>query len=149
MNSADGDIFGRCSICDSSLKSYSDDCYQFTIDCKIYSQNVIYNKGSYSSMRRYRSLRDEYIFSIKRVMVELRIPDAIGRRRIHVVRQFGKGKRKFDRGNLIGGCKPLLDAMRACSFIVDDTVLMIEDHYSQVKSKNGSDSCVIYAENMY
>jgi hypothetical protein len=39
----------------------------------------------------------------------------------------------LDKGNLIGGCKPLLDALVRLGLLVDDSPEWLDDHYRQVK----------------
>ena len=43
--------------------------------------------------------------------------------------------RKLDYGNLVGGCKPLLDALKHAKLIVDDSPDWIADSYKQEKGK--------------
>ncbi len=50
-------------------------------------------------------------------------------RRVFVYRLLGKGSREYDRGNLVGGSKPLLDAMVNAGLLVDDSAAHCEDHY--------------------
>ena len=45
--------------------------------------------------------------------------------------------RLLDYGNLVGGCKPLLDAMKLSGLIVDDAPKWINDEYFQEKCKRG------------
>jgi hypothetical protein len=40
-------------------------------------------------------------------------------------------KRTLDFGNLVGGCKPLLDALKRAGLIVDDSPEWIKDGYTQ------------------
>jgi hypothetical protein len=59
------------------------------------------------------------------------IPPAVGRRRL-VITRYCKSKRYLlDRGNLVGGCKPLLDAAIIRGLIKDDTEDALDDHYQQ------------------
>lgn len=58
-------------------------------------------------------------------------PGARVKRRVTLVRIIGPRQRAFDRSNLIGGCKPVWDAMVRVGMLVDDTPLDLEDHYDQ------------------
>lgn len=79
----------------------------------------------------YRRFRDGYEFLFRAWRVREEIPLPARRRRVVITRHFsGQGKRR-DRGNLIGGCKPLLDAMILAALIVDDRESDVEDHYKQ------------------
>ncbi len=67
------------------------------------------------------------------------VPAALKYRRVIVTRVYGKGKRPYDSGNLIGGCKPLLDTLTNFGAIYDDKDLWCESHYRQEKSLDGLD----------
>lgn len=56
----------------------------------------------------------------------LRIPPE--KRRIAITRH---GTKLLDYGNLVGGCKPLLDALVAEGVLYDDSPAWVEDHYQQ------------------
>lgn len=72
------------------------------------SQNVL--KRRYRSPHAYKKLRSQLQQWVMVGMVNGGIPPAEGRRRL-VIQRYARGKRYLlDRGNLIGGCKPLLDA---------------------------------------
>lgn len=59
------------------------------------------------------------------------IPKATGRRRLEITR-FIRGKKYWlDRGNLVGGCKPLLDAAVHAGLLIDDREDHLDDHYDQ------------------
>lgn len=49
-------------------------------------------------------------------------------------RNWGKGKRQFDQANLIGGFKPLIDAMIKVGLIADDSPDLFKGYYKQKKS---------------
>ncbi len=89
-------------------------------------------------MRRYRNPHkyDQLLASWQKVIGDLmmvgRIPRAAGRRRLEIVRYYRAEKYRLDRGNLVGGCKPVLDAAVRCGLIVDDREEHLDDHYRQV-----------------
>jgi hypothetical protein len=57
-------------------------------------------------------------------------------RRVTVtIRRYSPGR--LDRGNFIGGCKALLDALRHEGVIVDDSEAWLDDHYEQHECKRG------------
>jgi hypothetical protein len=62
------------------------------------------------------------------------------RRRL-VIERHSSGR--LDRGNLIGGCKPLLDALRDEGAIRDDSEDWLDDSYVQVKAGRGYARTVI------
>lgn len=89
-------------------------------------------------MRRYRNRHkyDQLLASWEKVIADLmmvgRIPKAGGRRRLEIVRYVREEKYRLDRGNLVGGCKPVLDAAVRCGLIVDDREEHLDDYYRQV-----------------
>lgn len=100
------------------------------------SQNVVSgNKGSRGAKAKYKKYRSDYEILIRAWMNELKIPDAKSRRRISIIRLYAGRSKRMDRGNMIGGCKPLLDAMTRTGLIVDDREEFLEDHYYQTRSE--------------
>jgi hypothetical protein len=63
-------------------------------------------------------------------------------------RYYGKRKRPFDRGNLAGGMKPLLDELVSAGWLVDDSPKFCQDHYAQEKSPSGSDYILVTLEDI-
>lgn len=124
-----------CGSCGQELPS-AGKSWEFTLGIAPPSQNVVSgNKGGYAARAAYKKFRGDYVLLLQAWKNELAIPDAEGRRRIHITRLYsGRGK-KMDRGNLIGGCKPLLDAMTRVGLIVDDKEEFLEDHYYQRRAK--------------
>ena len=53
-----------------------------------------------------------------------------------VIHRFCAGKR-LDRGNFIGGCKPILDALTQTNIIRDDAEEFLEDRYEQHSAPPG------------
>jgi hypothetical protein len=97
------------------------------------SQNEIAgNKGDFASRRRYKKYRDDYGWLLKSWARE--IPPPAGRRRVIVTRYYAGRGRRYDKGNLIGGCKPLLDAMVLAGLLIDDCEEDVEDHYGQERA---------------
>jgi hypothetical protein len=52
-----------------------------------------------------------------------------------VFRRYSQGT--LDKGNLIGGCKPILDALVLEGLIYDDSIEWLDDAYEQHKAKKG------------
>lgn len=78
------------------------------------------------------------------------IPSATGKRRIEITRYLaappaakratGRGSPQLlDYGNLVGGCKPLLDALVLAKLLLDDSPRNLIDHYRQVISDYATD----------
>jgi hypothetical protein len=62
---------------------------------------------------------------------------ATGKRRLVITRYWAAGCRAFDFVNLVGGCKPLVDAIKCAGWLRDDTPRWVDDWYKQVKSDDG------------
>lgn len=130
-----------CSRCDQPLPK-SDRSWSFFVPLEPPSQNKISgNKGR--SRYKYKDIRDNYRMLFENQMILLDIPPATVRRRVLVTRIFTGRSRRFDFGNLVGGCKPLLDAMTLVGMILDDKELYLEDHYYQERSDEGGAHIVI------
>jgi hypothetical protein len=99
------------------------------------SQNsVAQNKGNYRARKRYAKIRDDYILLLKNAKQRLSIPDARHLRRVVITRLYsGRGQAR-DRANIVGGCKPLLDAMHLSGLLVDDAEEFVQDFYRQARS---------------
>ena len=126
-----------CGSCGQELPP-AGKSWLFALSLSPPSQNAVSgNKGSYVAKAKYRKYRDDYEILLRAWMNELKIPDAVARRRVSVTRRYSGRSQKMDRGNLIGGCKPLLDAMTRVGLIVDDNEEFLEDHYYQRRAKEG------------
>ena len=134
----------RCGSCKQLLPVYGK-FWQFTLSLEPPSQNTVSgNKGS--GRHKYKKLRDDYEFLFIVFRNELKIPKATGRRRVYITRLYSGRGQPRDRGNIIGGCKPLLDAMTRAKLIVDDKGEFLEDHYDQRRAKEKG--VEIYIEEM-
>lgn len=76
------------------------------------------------------------------------LPRSIVRRRVTITRFYGKGRRAYDRGNFIGGCKPLIDTLVNMGALYNDNAVFLEDHYQQVKSPDGVDRIRLLIEDL-
>lgn len=63
------------------------------------------------------------------------VPDARFKRRVTLIRRYGKGKRAFDVDNLAAGLKPCVDAMVKARLLVNDNPANAEIHYQQERSE--------------
>jgi hypothetical protein len=75
------------------------------------------------------------------------IPQERPRERMKLtIRRFSAGR--LDRGNFIGGCKPILDALRDEMVIRDDSEAWLEDRYAQLDAPVGQPRTEIEIEVM-
>lgn len=93
------------------------------------SQNVLVRR--LHNRYVYAKLRSKFQTWIMVGMANGKIAKATGRRRLTITRYVRSRRYLLDRGNFIGGCKPLLDAARLQGLIVDDTEALLDDHYVQ------------------
>lgn len=99
----------------------------------------------------YRRIRDAWRLELRAARLQHEIPYATsghqiddylvnpsswpvvdGKRRITIVRRYGGRGRKRDRDNLIGGMKPVIDAIVLEHLVKDDDERNVELHYQQV-----------------
>lgn len=73
------------------------------------------------------------------------VPRASGRRKLTITRFAVSRRHLLDRGNLIGGCKPLLDAAIHQGLIVDDKEEYLDDEYRQ---EVGDEKVVVLIEDI-
>jgi hypothetical protein len=102
--------------------------------------------GNTKDGRKYRGWRKRWETEFGTWLATL--PPAKRRRRVTITREFGKGKRAFDRVNFMGGCKPLLDTLTNFGALYDDSELWCEDHYAQRKSEDGIDYVTVLVEEL-
>lgn len=93
------------------------------------SQNVLARK--FKSPFAYKRLRDTLETWLMVGRVNNRIPKATQRRRLTITRYAKTEHHLLDRGNFVGGCKPLLDAAIRQGLIIDDKEVHLDDIYEQ------------------
>lgn len=93
------------------------------------SQNVLQRK--YRLPFRYKKLKTELQTILMVEMANNGIPKAKARRRLTITRYVRSKRYLLDRGNLVGGCKPLLDAATLQGLIIDDKEEHLDDQYKQ------------------
>lgn len=81
--------------------------------------------------RVYKKLRDRLQSWLMVGMVNQKIPKATTKRRLTIIRYARHKNYLLDRGNCVGGCKPLLDAAIRQGLILNDREDMLDDHYIQ------------------
>ena len=106
-----------------SEHALQDAILSLTIPAKLPSLNVLrkYPGGRAGGRGRYTSTAWRRAF-------EREIPPIVGRANrctvraeVEIIRYLGRRERPYDTDNLYGGCKPLLDALRAHGYIAGDS----------------------------
>jgi hypothetical protein len=91
------------------------------------------NKGA--NRWEYASERSAWAWHLRAHRLDQRIPLATELRRLTLTRLIGPRCRAFDRDNLIGGLKPVVDAMVRELLLTGDAEQHAEVHYLQEKHK--------------
>jgi hypothetical protein len=92
----------------------------------------------------YAKVRDLWILEFRAVRLVHRIPLATGPRRLVARRQYSGREQERDRINLIGGYKPVIDAMVLEGLLVDDAPRWLDDSYAQERVAKGNLSGVLF-----
>lgn len=110
--------------------------HTWTVECAgiIPSQNAL--GGNHKTGFVYRRYRKFY----EHALVELNaVPRANKFRAVLITRVYGKRCRTYDMGNLVGGCKPLVDVLKGFAVILDDRDDCARFYYKQERSADGID----------
>ena len=91
------------------------------------------NKGA--NRWSYAAERDAWAWHIRAHRLDKRIPVAVGLRRLTLTRLIGPRGREFDRDNLAGGLKPVVDSIVRERLLIDDRPEHAEVHYLQERGK--------------
>lgn len=120
-----------------------------------YTIEIPYQVKSLNEFRKHKhwgwrhKLTKTYIVSVFAAMNNAKIPKAVGPVKLTVTTY--RNRRILDRDNLVGGAKPMIDALTAREFIVDDTEEMIPRYpegLTQKKCKKGEERTVITREDL-
>lgn len=87
------------------------------------------NKVKRMHFHAYRRLREQYETILRSRMHGFDL--ANGMRQVAITRW---GSRELDLDNFVGGCKPLVDALKRCGLIVEDSPKYVRINYTQRKS---------------
>jgi hypothetical protein len=81
----------------------------------------------------YAKVRDAWIWEFRAARLAHGIPAATGPRRLIARRIYSGREQERDFVNLVGGYKPVIDAMVRERLLVDDRPAMLADTYEQVR----------------
>lgn len=118
----------------------------FTFSCwrKAMSQNEL--KANHGAARfRYAAERKAWVKLFRNRLDELAVTKASGRRIVRFTRVYSGKERAWDRGNLVGGFKTIVDAMQlprvfrgkvteGAGILLGDSVTTLLDIYEQERS---------------
>lgn len=121
-----------CVKCGYSPDAVVVHTWQFTLPLELESLNA--RRVNVGATRwSYKRKRDGWAMALRAI-----VPRAIlaveGKRRVTLTRLMGKGQRAFDRDNLVGGAKGLVDAMVRVGLLLGDDAEHAEIHYDQERA---------------
>lgn len=93
----------------------------------------------------YAKVRDLWILEFRAARLAHRIPKATGPRRMLARRAYGGREQERDYVNLVGGFKPIVDAMVREGLLVDDEPAQLADRYEQARVGKG-ERCGVWFE---
>ena len=133
-----------CKYCYTDSGVYVAKRWEIVLPLEPPSQNTVaQNKGSFAARRKYKEYRDSYVILLGNAKVVHEIPDAIALRRVIVTRMYSGRGQSRDRSNIVGGCKPMLDAMHMVGLLVDDSEKWVRDFYHQTRASASGVSIVL------
>jgi hypothetical protein len=118
--------------------------YEFTIPLKWYSQNEL--RSNTRNNRKYKSVRDKYIVKVGTHGCGVLPADTY--RRVYLTRLFANRCRPYDYGNLVGGGKPILDALVWNGLLIDDSPSYVDEYYFQEKNPTGTHAVRVVIEDV-
>jgi hypothetical protein len=92
----------------------------------------------------YAKVRDLWIYEFRAARLAHRIPQATGPRRLVARRQYSGREQERDFVNLVGGFKPIVDAMVREGLLVDDKPALLADEYAQERVEKTQPSGVLF-----
>lgn len=108
------------------------------------SQNVLgANRKGYAGYT-YRKYKARFEGCLRKYSKT--VPRATGWRRAYLIRRYGARCRPFDHGNLVGGAKPLIDALVNLGYLKNDDQKHFLGSYHQEKAADGKNALAIRLE---
>lgn len=115
--------------------------WTFTIGRAVRSMNE-HRVNAGATRHAYGRERKAWEADMVAIRRALGIPLAIRNRRVTLTRVMGRGQREFDRDNLHGGCKVIVDAMVRAGLLMGDDWKGAHVFYEQVRCKVGGGSAL-------
>jgi len=109
---------------------------KMVLPLKVESLNKV---GPYRHWRIYYDYKKKWIDAIGFTLQHIEEPEQVRRK----IRITSHRKRLLDSDNLIGGCKPIVDAIKKRGYIVDDSPQWVNIRYEQKMSDTESTTILI------
>lgn len=110
---------------------------------KLLSLNEVGTNAKPPGGRKYRTERTWYT---KKLAAWTECLPATGFRQVTITRQYCLPDREYDYDNLVGGCKPIVDAMRKTGLLVNDKRKDVVVRYMQEQIDNTANYVLIEIE---
>lgn len=125
-------LHGLCPKCGYRAAAIVTASWAFTIDREVKSLNERgVGRGRWKAIRAYRDDKHAWVWMMRQQRLALRIPAATKLRRVTLTRIIGPGQRAYDRDNLVGGAKLIVDAMVLERLLLNDSAEGVELHHMQ------------------
>ena len=135
-----------CTACGFSPSRRTQRVACLSLDCSFPSQNEIGANAKGTAGYKYRRTK----VRIRKALIMASHGQnglaAEGARRITLTRFYAKRKRLYDRANLVGGGKPLVDLLVECGILKNDNAVWFEGVFHQLPSPTGKDMTQIEIE---
>ena len=122
----------RCAMCEYDPALSVAGRWEFELVVEVQSANAHIVNGRVASWA-YRKRRDEWTMLMR--VASRHIPGPTGKRRITLTRLYSGRQREWDRDNLVGGAKLVLDAAVKAGILIDDAKAFAEVHYLQERGE--------------
>lgn len=134
-----------CAKCGHDPEAAVSARWTLALDKRLTSANLhTVNVGA--SRWRYAKERDAWQWLVKAERVNQRVVPATSasKRRVTIERVYAGRCQEMDRDNLVGGCKPLVDALVRERVVYDDKAAWLELHVTQ--RRGGSNETIVTVE---
>lgn len=125
---------GPCVRCGHDPYATVSHRWVLTINREVHSLNA-HRVNAGATRWAYKRDRDAWQWELKVARINERIPIAVAKRRVTLVRVMGKGQREFDIDNLVGGAKCAVDAMVREGLLMGDARDQVELVYEQKRAE--------------
>jgi hypothetical protein len=110
------------------------------------SQNTLPAKGRHGSSFAYARERDLWVMLFMVAARSAGVPRVAAPRRVTFTRRYSGRKQLRDHANVIGGMKPVVDAMVRAGLLVDDSPEWFEAYYRQERAAHGGGTVILLEE---
>lgn len=133
-----------CQACGFSPDAEIETVAEFVLNTELLSGNKI--GGNDRNGWKFRSAKEKYKRAINIIGFPKEHCKAGEKRRVIITRYMTAKQRKFDRDNLIWGCKPIVDILKSRAWIFEDSPKYVEVIYKQEKADGDSGTIGIKVE---